>query len=130
MSADNFNYVRKVDGRWRVWLNLSASCELSLQIDREPDNTFDDLTAAVKWADEEGGYVEYGTQIDERNRISRDNQNRAKLGRERAGLSLGQAATLLGITEARLASVEELDPAHADFDFVSSPTCTARASNG
>lgn len=43
--------------------------------------------------------------------------NRARLARERAGLTIGQAATLLGIEKQHLVIVEELDPAQADFDF-------------
>lgn len=65
MSADNFNHVRRFGDEWRVWLNLSASCELEPQLaEREPDHAFDNLTAAIEWADEQG-YTEYGTHSDD-----------------------------------------------------------------
>lgn len=116
MSADNYNYVRKIGDDWHVWLNLSASIELPSQIDRTPDGIFGDRAEAVTFADE-SGYTEYGTQVDERSRVNRDKRNRAKLGRERAGLSVEQAALLLGVPVGVLDAVEELEPAQANFDF-------------
>lgn len=64
MSADNFNLVRRrADGRWDVWLNLSASDETTTQINaRAANRTFDTKEAAVEWADAQG-YTEYGTTI-------------------------------------------------------------------
>jgi hypothetical protein len=43
--------------------------------------------------------------------------NRSKLARQRAGLSVGQAAILLGIEREHLVVIEEMDVQLADFDF-------------
>lgn len=66
MSADNYNLVKRVDGHWRVWLNLSASCDRdqNLALTKPQDRTFSTLGDAVEWANEQG-YTEYGTEVDE-----------------------------------------------------------------
>ena len=69
MSADNFNFIRKTCGRWRVWLNLSASAHYDEHLEQElrsrpdADGDFPSLEEAVAWANDQG-YTEYGTQID------------------------------------------------------------------
>ena len=65
MSADNFNFVRqRDDGRWYVWLNLSASCDTSEQLAaQKPDRDFATEAEAVAWADDQG-FTEYGTEIE------------------------------------------------------------------
>ncbi len=42
--------------------------------------------------------------------------NRCRRARESAGLSVGQAARLLGVTADQLSRVEDSDAAYADFD--------------
>lgn len=66
MSADNYNYIRKRhDGRWDVWPCLFASCDRhELVSDREPRGTFVELEDAVRFADEECSYTEYGNVIE------------------------------------------------------------------
>lgn len=65
MSADNYNVVRRLpDGRWYVWLNLSASQEMEWQlVESAPRGKgFDTEEAAVAWAEAQG-YTEYGTNV-------------------------------------------------------------------
>lgn len=67
MSADNFNYVRcRSDGRWDVWVNLSASCSVAQELRHreQPNATFNTQDEAVEWADAQG-YTEYGTEVEE-----------------------------------------------------------------
>ena len=67
MSADNYNLVRKCnDGKYRVWLNLSASDEKERQVrSLTPHRTFDEWKAAMEWTRANEGYTEYGTEQDE-----------------------------------------------------------------
>lgn len=64
MSADNFNYIRRVAGKWHVWLNLSASCELEEQLADSPAAVFDDSKAATAWANRTSD-TEYGARVDD-----------------------------------------------------------------
>jgi len=65
MSADNFNaVVKRDDGRWAVYLNLSASDDTWTQIDDLGRSmwSFASSDEACRWAEAQG-YTEYGTQI-------------------------------------------------------------------
>jgi len=67
VSADNYNLIRHgLDGRFRVWLNLSDSCNQEQQVrDAKPNAEFDDYEVALEWTEKNIGYTEYGTQTDE-----------------------------------------------------------------
>jgi len=51
VSADNYNLIRHgLDGRFRVWLNLSDSCNQEQQVrDAKPNAEFDDYEVALEW---------------------------------------------------------------------------------
>jgi len=73
MSADNLHYIRQRDGKWQVYLNLSASCETLPQLQRKPDAAFDTVEEALRWAgDDAQGYTEYGTVVEPRTVVKSD----------------------------------------------------------
>lgn len=66
MSADNWNLIRRrEDGRWDVWLNLSASITKDSQIASKAPIIRDGAIGEVlEWAESQG-YTEYGTTLED-----------------------------------------------------------------